>query len=93
MLTAEKGILKGINRKHTLEIAEEICEIELRDITIDEVINAKEVFITSSSKRIMPVVQIDDNKIGDGKPGTLTLKLSKLLETRIKQLLESSIPI
>ena len=64
----------------------------MRDITIDEVIKAREVFITSSSKRIMSVVQIDDYKIGDGKPGPLTLKLSKLLETRIKQLLENPIP-
>ena len=93
MLTPEKVILKGITRKHTLEIAKDVCEIGLWDIMIEEVKNAKEVFINSSSKRITAVVQIDDYKIGNGKPGVLTLQLSKLLETHILELLAKSVPI
>ena len=91
LATPEKGILKGITRKHTLELAKDICEIELRDLSVDEVKNAKEVFLTSSSQRIMPVVQIDDFVIGDGKPGAITLLLSKLLQTQIEKLLAKEI--
>ena len=92
LLTPEQGILKGINRKYTLEIAQNICEIELRDIAIEEVLHAKEVFMTSTSKRIMPVVKIDDHQIGDGKPGRITLELSRLLENHIQKIIQNAVP-
>jgi branched-chain amino acid aminotransferase len=75
LITPEIGILHGITRKVTLERAAGICEVELRALTLDEVQSADEVFITSSTKEVLPVVQIDDAIIGDGKPGTLTLQL------------------
>ena len=89
LITPENGILKGITRKHTLEVAKENFQIELRDVAIEEVKNAKEVFTTSTSKRIMPVVQIDNFVIGNGQPGAITLQLSKLFQTHIDNLLEN----
>jgi branched-subunit amino acid aminotransferase/4-amino-4-deoxychorismate lyase len=91
LVTPEKGILKGITRKHTLEIARDVGGIELSDITIEEVQNAKEVFLTSSSQRIMPVVQVDDFMIGNGKPGIVTVELSKLLQAHIEKLMEKEV--
>lgn len=90
LVTAEKGILKGVSRKHTIEIAKEFYKVELRDITIEEVKNAKEVFLTNTSQRIMPVVGIDEFTIGNGKPGSITLELSKLLHARIEELMENT---
>ena len=93
LVTPEKGILKGITRKHILEIAKPFYKIELRNLSIEEVTNAKEIFLASSSQRIMPVVQIDDFVIGDGQPGAITLQLSKLLLIHIETLLGNEIAL
>ncbi len=88
LVTANKGVLKGVTRKHTLEVAKNVCKIAFREISIEEIKNAQEVFITSSSQRIMPVVQIDDCTIGNGKPGAITLQLANLLQSHIEKLHE-----
>ena len=43
-----------------------------------ELYNAKEVFLTSASSFIMPIVQIDDQNINQGLVGNISLKLRKL---------------
>ncbi len=50
---------------------------------MNELTNAKEAFITGTTKKVMPVTQVDDIKIGDGKPGKITLKLQALYEEYI----------
>ena len=57
-----------------------ISNLSLRDITIDELLNATECFITSTTKGVMPVTTIDNHKIGNGQPGPITLKLANFLE-------------
>jgi D-alanine transaminase/branched-chain amino acid aminotransferase len=78
IVTPSEGILKGINRKHVLELVGNHFEVEERDLFMDELNTAKEAFITGTTKKVMPVVQIDDLVIGDGKPGEITRKLQKL---------------
>jgi D-alanine transaminase/branched-chain amino acid aminotransferase len=80
IVTPGEGILKGINRKHVLELAGNHFKVEERDLFIDELQTAKEAFITGTTKKVMPVVQIDDLVIGDGKPGEITRKLQKLYD-------------
>ena len=46
--------------------------IEERDIQLEELFTAKELFLTSSTKRILPVVKVDDKKIADGLKGEVT---------------------
>ncbi len=69
-------ILAGITRSTLLEVCREAgtstCE---RCISIDELKGAPEVFISSSTRELMPVVRIDDDLIGDGRPGMRTLEL------------------
>ena len=93
LITPDNGILKGITRKHLLKVAKGVCEIELRDIKIEEVKNAREAFITSSSQRVMPVVQIDDFAIGNGQPGGTTIRLAGLLQKYVDELLEKEMMI
>jgi branched-subunit amino acid aminotransferase/4-amino-4-deoxychorismate lyase len=47
-------------------------EATLKD---DDLFNADEAFFTSTTKELMPIVQVDDRKIGTGKPGPITQKL------------------
>ena len=43
--------------------------------------NAEEAFLSASTKRIVPIVKIDDCTLGDGKPGEITIDLIKRLNS------------
>lgn len=70
--TPDQHILHGITRKRVLELAPQTA---IRPISLTEVLDADEVFITSTTKKILPVTQIDMYKIGAGYPGEFTKKL------------------
>lgn len=73
------AILPGITRASVLRMAREHgVKVEERTFTLDEAKQAKEAFITSASMFVMPVVEIDGARIGDGKPGDLTQKMRKI---------------
>ena len=77
LVTPGKGILMGITRDVVLKLSRGRFPIEERPILLEELAQADEAFITSSSKEIMPVVQIDDITIGKGVPGTRTYELEQ----------------
>lgn len=59
IVTPSKNILKGVMRNKLVEIAKANFKVEERDLTIKEIKVAKEAFITSTTKTILPVRQID----------------------------------
>ncbi|HEY1166726.1 MAG TPA: aminotransferase class IV [Chitinophaga sp.] len=75
--------LKGIIRMKTLEIAGKQFKVEERELTLEEACQAKEAFITSTTKHILPVVQLDGRVIGDGQPGDVTVMLKMELDDHI----------
>ncbi len=77
LVTPGKGILMGITRNVVLKLAVGRFHIEERPILLEELAQADEAFITSSSKEIMPVVQIDDVTIGKGESGPRTYELEQ----------------
>lgn len=73
---ATEGILKGITRSVALEVAEaQGLRVEERRFTVKEALAAREAFLTSASQSVMPVVEIDGQKIGNGKPGAVARTL------------------
>ncbi|WP_114750851.1 aminotransferase class IV [Pleomorphovibrio marinus] len=80
--TPKSNILLGITRRHTMELAR---EVQVRDIALKEVFEADEVFITSTTKRILPITQLDDQEIADGKVGSLTRSLMNQFEAMEKE--------
>jgi branched-chain amino acid aminotransferase len=88
LVTPRDGVLLGITRNVVLELAHGLFTIEERPILLAELPLVDEAFITSSSKEIMPVVQIDDLLIGDGTPGRRTYAL----EQRFIEMVERSHP-
>ncbi|BBF93171.1 D-amino-acid transaminase [Blastochloris tepida] len=67
---AEFGILRGITRTVTLEVARRLnLTVEERPFSREEAYAAVEAFGTSASLGVMPVVRIDGRVVGDGKPG------------------------
>lgn len=77
LVTPRAGILLGITRTVVLELARDRFAIEERPVLLTELARADEVFITSSSQEITPVVQIDDLVIGNGRPGVCTTELEQ----------------
>jgi len=75
LITPGRAILNGITRRVVLKLAEGSYETEIRDIKLDELHSAAEVFITGSNKEIVPVVKIDETVVANGKPGEHTQML------------------
>ena len=80
LITPENGVLLGITRKHVIQIAKEKFTVEQREVKLEELLQADEVFLTAANKRIMPVVKVDDHQIGNGKPGDRTKQLMKMFD-------------
>jgi branched-chain amino acid aminotransferase len=74
--SVESGVLPGITREVVLELAQTMKIITLmRQVELDELLKADEVFLTSSTIEIMPLTQLDNKPIGSGKPGPITQQL------------------
>ena len=73
------AVLPGITRQSVMKLMEDTdLKLDERAFTLDEALGAKEAFITSASAFVMPVVEIDGQKIGDGKPGPIATKLREI---------------
>jgi branched-chain amino acid aminotransferase len=72
----DAGILEGITRDAVIELAR-AAGIEVREmpLTRHDVYIADECFLTGSAAEVIPVVKIDNRKIGEGKPGPITRDL------------------
>jgi branched-chain amino acid aminotransferase len=79
LITPAGNILKGITRNQVLQLAKDVLPVEERPVTLEELREAEEVFITSTTKQILPVRQIDDTVLYTDRPGKITLELYSLL--------------
>jgi branched-chain amino acid aminotransferase len=73
---SQAGLLEGITRAFLFEVGRDVG-VEVRDETLTpaDLATADEVFITSTTRELSPVVAIDDRTIGDGRPGPISLTL------------------
>lgn len=78
LITPKENILHGITKKIVLQLAKKILKVAEKPIYVNDLKNADEALISASDKEIMPVVQIDNSKINQGKPGKYTKKLIKV---------------
>lgn len=77
IITPAEDILPGITRKVVISLIENSFTFELGTLNRRDLGNCSEMFITSSNKEIVPVLQIDDRQISE-KPGKITKKIMKL---------------
>jgi len=89
LITPAHGVLKGITRKLILNLASEMFSVEEKQISRKELLEADEAFITGTNKGVVPVVQVDDSIIGNGKPGKNTLEIIKALNRHAMEFKES----
>ncbi len=83
LITPNADILGGITRDVVLEIAEDDFEVVEAPLYYTDLATYDEAFITSSTKEVLPVVQIDDITIGKGQPGPNTRKLMELFRSYV----------
>lgn len=75
LITPSENILLGITRKKLIGLAIEFINVEERNISKEELYEAKEIFMCSTTKRILPIVRVDGMEIGDGHSGEITKEL------------------
>jgi D-alanine transaminase len=74
----DRNILHGITRVAVLELADDLkLKFEERAFTVAEAKDAAEAFVSAASAFVMPVVEIDGVRLGDGKPGPVSVALRK----------------
>lgn len=74
----DAGILEGITRDAVIELARSAgLEVKETAFTKHDVYIADECFLTGSAAEIIPVIKVDSRVIGTGKPGPITLDLTK----------------
>ncbi len=81
----DAGLLPGITRAFVIRLARGIgIDVAERPLLDADLLAADEAFLTSTTKGIVPITTIDDRKVGDGMPGTVTRRLMQAFETRVK---------
>ena len=84
--TSDAGLLEGVTRGFLFEIGREIG-IDVREETLypKDLESADEMFITSTTRELSPVVNVDGHIVGSGKPGPVTQQLLTRYQTRARE--------
>jgi branched-subunit amino acid aminotransferase/4-amino-4-deoxychorismate lyase len=70
-------MLEGVTRKRILQL--QGFDIRIKDFKISELLAADEVFITSTTKGVLPVIKIDSKVIANGRIGAVTSAIRTLI--------------
>lgn len=81
-----RNILPGVTRRILLGLVRE-NGIAYREeaVSLEQACGAAEAFISNSVFEILPVVRIDERRIGEGGPGPVTAQLARLFAARVKE--------
>ncbi|WP_424136485.1 D-amino-acid transaminase [Roseomonas chloroacetimidivorans] len=78
-------ILPGCTRAALLaEMAAHGLQAEERPVSLDELAQAREAFITSATSFVKPVLAVDGRPVGDGTPGPVTRRLFEIFARHVK---------
>lgn len=89
LYTASEGVLPGIAQQIVLEVAPDVLPVRREPLHVSQIAHIDEAFITSASRGIVPVVEIDGTRIGDSTPGALTKTLRERYESAKQRYLEA----
>lgn len=83
ILAPRDSVLWGTIGSYVLDLAREHYDILLTDVSLADAFSADEVFLTSTTRGVVPIVRIDDSLIGEGIPGPVTRKLMALYQRSV----------
>ncbi len=89
LVTPRDGVLNGITRQAILSLAKRLYKIEERPIKLGQLLKADEIFMTGTSKGVVPIVQVDKHKIANGRPGANTQKIIIELENHTLEFIKA----
>lgn len=75
--TAGEDVLSGIAQQIVFNVAPEIITLRRDAVSTDDLPRLQEAFITSSSRGVIPVIEIDQQQISDGTPGSRTMAIRR----------------
>ena len=79
-------VLPGVARKTIYQLAmQSSIKFTEKDLTIDDLLGADEVFLTNVIMQVMPITKIEKHTVGDGLVGPLSKKLHKSFEELVKK--------
>ena len=83
----DTGLLPGITREYLFEVGREIG-IPVREAVLKDtdLLGADEAFLTSTTREAVPIVTVDEHRIGSGKPGPVTTALLKAFRANADRL-------
>ncbi len=88
--TAKWGVLPGVTRSIVIRLARTLAlPLRYYALPVQDIPTLAEAFLTSSSRGIVPIVRIDGQVIGTGRPGPLTQHLRAHYEAYVQQAAES----
>ncbi len=84
------SVLEGITRDTAIAISKELgYEVYERSLNRTELYLADEIFVTGTAAEITPIISVDNHKVGIGKPGEITKKISdyyqKIVVSKVKK--------
>jgi branched-chain amino acid aminotransferase len=87
------GILEGVTRAFIFELGRELG-IDVREEVLrpKDLDSADEMFLTSTTRELSPVVKVDDRLVGSGTPGPVTRKLLARYQQRAQDLTRAAVP-
>jgi branched-chain amino acid aminotransferase len=85
IITAKSNVLPGVIRKNLLSLNNQQFRIVERDFSLQDLDHATEAFITSTTKHVMPVVQIDGRQVGNGRAGKISAALLDSLLDKVRK--------
>lgn len=92
LITPDAGVLPGITRMKVIEVAQKMgMSVEERPVQLQEVFEAKEAFMTSSIKGVLPVVMLDGKGIAGGQVGPLSRQLGRGFEELVADYLAARV--
>jgi branched-subunit amino acid aminotransferase/4-amino-4-deoxychorismate lyase len=84
----DAGLLSGITRAFVLALCPGAgIPVEQQVLHDEDLLGAEESFLTSSTQEIVPIVQVDDRAIGDGRPGPVTRRLLEIYPQKVEEMI------
>ncbi len=91
--TAQHGVLKGVTRHEVLQVARgDGIEVFYEALPLAEIGKIGEAFLTSSSRGVVPIVDVDGMKVGSGAVGLMTKRLMQLYKADVEKRVEAICP-
>ena len=78
LITPDRGVLAGVSRKTVLEMADYLgINTSVRSLSVEELLDADEVFLSSSGGGVIPIIRVNETIFGNGASGPISVRLNE----------------